>query len=319
MYYFFLGRYLATSKAEKTSKIIEDMCQESHITAHHLTLLFVIHHATDNEVIDDITLMTMCTLDNISPARLDKQETKRFRRIISELPTDILSDRPVEVERRAERDAMDLGDDDEEQDGDYGSVSDINRACYQILKNNEILGQILRARYGKLEKKRIAEIIEAVADGGLRLVNSLFSDEEDIAKAARYVHDRVPDLSEKQIRKWLRFLSLFWTMANIEWIVNAISHREIRGIVNEVVRRKGTPAYDIIGFFSALDNADELTDGICTRLRRLLANHDDFFVRGVLSFKTQDYMNTHRSPVNIEQAVCAHLQVKYRHRLSVES
>ena len=77
MYYFFLGRYLS-KEARKNKGIIDQMCEQSHVSSNYLTLLFVIHHTNDNEIIDDILLRTMCTLDNINPAKLNQNETKGF-------------------------------------------------------------------------------------------------------------------------------------------------------------------------------------------------------------------------------------------------
>lgn len=310
MYYFFLGRYLA---AHEDSRIIEQMCQDSHVAANHLTLLFVIHHATNDKIIEEIMIRTMCSLDEIPPARLDPEETRRFRRIVGGLPSDILSGQSVEVERRADRQAIDSRSEGGE-DVDEKSLSSFNRSIYRILKNNELLGQVLKARYGRLNKQQIATILESVADSGLRLVNVLMK-EEDISDLARYLHTRVPDLSEGQIKRLLQFMSFLWTMTNVELVVNAISHKEIEPIIYDLVRRKDTPAYDIIGFFSALDSADKLTPKLRRELQRLLKRHDDSFVRNVLSIRVQHYMNTHRSSAKIEQGVCSDLKIRYRHRI----
>lgn len=309
MYYFFLGRYLAI---HEHADIIDDMCQNSHISENHLTLLFIIHHATNDEIIDDIMIRTMCSLDDIPPARLSPEETKQFRSIVAGLPTDILSGRSVEDERRASRHARDHDDrDNDVTDGDHS----FNRMIYQILKNNELLGQILKARYGTFTKQKIAEIIETIADSGLRLVNLLLSDENDISETARYLHARTPKVSEQRIKWLLQFMSFLWTMINVELVVNAVSHRETAPIIRDLIRRRDNPAYDVIGFFCALDSANELTPELRRDLKMLLKRHDDSFVRSVLSIRVQHYMNTHRSSAKIEQGVCADLGIRYRHRI----
>ncbi len=311
MFYFFLGRRLA---ARSNRDVIDDMCRNSHITANYLTLLFIIHHATDNDLIESIVIMTMCTLETTPAARLDRRETNRFRRVISDLPTNILSGRSVEAERQAEREIQDANDGTEGQRADE-SVGEAQRTLYQLLRNNEILGQVLRVRYGKLRKDAISEIVEAVTEGGLRLVNSLLSDEQEIVDLARYIHSRNTGRSEQQIVKLLQFLSFVWTMINVNRIVDAIGHREIREVVGNVVGQKDTAAYDIIGYFCELERAEELTKSVRKNLRHLLRKHDDPFIRGVLSLRTQHYMNTHKSPADVEQAVCSDLQIRYRPRI----
>ena len=63
---------------------------------------------------------------------------------------------------------------------------------YSILKNNAIVGQILRNQYGMLERERIQEIVEIVADSGLRLVNVVLKDEAEIEELARFVKEKYP-------------------------------------------------------------------------------------------------------------------------------
>ena len=78
---------------------------------------------------------------------------------------------------------------------------------------------------------------------------------------------------------------------------------EIRQSVDAVVKAQDSAAYDVIGYFYLLDSADELTDGIRARLKRLLKKHDDPFIRWVLAFRTQHYVNTHKSNYRIEHSV----------------
>ena len=316
MYYFFLGRFL--SKNSKIHKaVIEQMCEESHLASNHLTLLFIIHHTDDNQIIDNILLGTMCTLDDVPTAKLNRDETKKFESILNALPESILSNNSVKEEREKEREARDIHDQqsatEEEEEAAAGGEEFIND-YYRILKNNKIMGQILRNKYGSLERRKIKEIIETIADGGLRLINSTLKDEDEIADCARYLHEKYPKYGILKIKSSLQVLSFLWTVINIEKIVGSINHPEIRQIVNEVVDQQSTPAYDLIGYFSRLDNAEKLTEPVQNELRKLLKKYKDRFLNSVLSMRTQHYMNTHTSDVSIEQAVCSLLEIKYRPR-----
>ena len=51
-------------------------------------------------------------------------------------------------------------------------------------------------------------------------------------------------------------------MANIGQIVSSINVPEIRDIVNEVVQKKLTPTYELIGYFNHLDSVEKLTDEV---------------------------------------------------------
>lgn len=319
MRYFFLGRYLSKNRQEH-QEVIEQVCEKSYLNSNYLTLLFIIHHTNDDQIIDDILLRTMCTLDAVSPAMLNRAETRSFGDIIRALPKTVLSSDSVEEERGRERDARDIGDsqgetgNEVEQTGSENPVND----CYRILKNNKVMGQVLRNHYGSLKKAKVAEIVETIADGGLRLVNLCLKDENEITDLARYIHKKHPDYDLGKIKKDLQFLSFVWTMINVETIVMAINPPEIREVVNEIVQRRSSPAYDLIGYFSQLDSAKELTRDLKENLGGLLKKHRDPFLETVLSLRTQHYMNTHRSSVPIEQSVCSALDIKYVRKPSAQ-
>ncbi len=257
MYYYFLGKYLSKNSKECES-VIDAMCEHSYLEANHLTLLFTIHHSSDSSVIDNILIRTMNTLDSVQPASLTSEETKRFGSILAELPKDILSKDPVEKARKYERAVQDHLDNSQVEDQDASSeldeVSPVNGA-YRILKNNKIMGQVLRNKYGDLEKARVEEIIEIIADSGLRLVNLTLKDQEEITSLAIYIKTKRPKWDIPRIKQALELLSFLWTMVNVEQIVDAVNVPEIKEAVNAVVARRSNPAYDLIGYFSHLDSA----------------------------------------------------------------
>ncbi len=325
MYYYFLGKFLA-GNSKLGPPVIEEMCINSHREANYLTLLFAIHHTTDNSIIEDLLLRTMDTLGSISPATLEQDETRRFGEVITQLPEDVLSNKGVRqarIEERHLRDTMEEqranaqenGEEESPNGDEFLDSPETLNGIYKILKNNKIMGQVLRNRHGNLDKSTIEEIIQTIADSGLRLVNLVLANEQDIARWASYVNQRHNDWDAEKIKEVLRFLSFVWTMVNIEQVVEAFNIPEIREAIESVVNKNATPAYDLIGYFSRLDSATELTNRERDCLESLLKEHDDLFVQRVLSIRTQYYMNTHRSRAPIEQAICSLLDIRYRPRL----
>ena len=317
MYYFFLGRFFSRDHDENKDEI-ERLCAQSYIRSNHLILLFIIHHTTNVSVIDDILLQTMCTLDRVSPATLDRQETRRFSKIVEGLPREILSGESVEEARRKEREEVGDESDEIEYTDDLENSEEVDghpaNDLYRILKCNKLLGQILRNQYGNLKREKIEGIVEAIADGGLRLVNWVLKDEDEIRELAQYIRQKYSEYDQQDVESAIRWISFVWTMINIEHIVSAINVPEIRTEVSRVVDRRSTPAFDLVGYFSNLDSAPEITEGIRKDLAALLKRHDDRFVRSVLSIRTQHYMNTHSSKAKIEQSVCSSLGIEYVYR-----
>ena len=316
MYYFFLGKYLAKN-SEGHKEIIANMISRSYITSNCLTLIFTIHHTNDYQIIDDILVHTMCALDDFPPSTLAHKETRVFEDIVKAISPQVLSGKSVESERESERKERDRRE--SHAPGDSGDSSDESMAvvndAYRIMKNNDICGQIVKNKYGSLEREKVVEIIETIADGGLRVVQLLLADQKEINDFAIHIHERAPDMDIGGIKQLIRVLSFLWTMNNVEKIVGALNKPEIRSLVEEVVEKKNTPAYDLIEYFLRLDTMEEFSDADRKQLKILLKKHRYLFFQKVVSIRTQRYLNTHRVRTPVEQAVCSLLNIKYQERI----
>ena len=289
MYYYFLGEMLATN-SDLAETYLPELCDHSDVDGNYLTLLFAIHHATDNKIIEDILVRMMVELESVPIATLDRDETARFKSIVSELPTSVLSGGSVEEGRaktRQTRDNLEKAQDDvpeehEETDGDPLRM-------LRTFRNNKILGQVLRNQAGKLPRDEIEEIVETISDSSFRLINLILKDEDEILGIAEHFHARVPDADLDEIQQMVKSLSFLWTLANIEQAVHAVNVPSIREAVETVVNRNGTPAYEIFGYFCKLDSGETLTSHIRDHLQELYKKHQDDFVKRVLSLRTQSY------------------------------
>ncbi len=205
-------------------------------------------------------------------------------------------------------------DEGEQQNGESSADAvELVNDIYRVLKSNKVLGQVLRNKFGNLSRRKIEEIIEVICDGGLRCVNSMLADDDEIARLASAIKKAHPDYKVKRLENLLRLLSFVWTVSCIREITNAINVPEINGAVGEVVERRRSPALEIVGYINRLQTAEQLTEDIRDELNWMLAKHKDPFVRSVVSLATQQYINTHRSERNIEQSVCSLLGIRYRY------
>ena len=314
MYYYFLGKRFATDQ-RLSEQYLSDLCDNSFSEENFLTLLFAIHHATDNELINEILRRTSDELDDVEPAALIRNETATLARHLSDLPKDILSEKTVEQERAEQRRKMQ--EHEELQGGDPQDEEEPGEGVIKVLRtlrNNTILGQVLRNQYGKLSKTKIEDVIETIADSSFRLIRLTLSDEDDIRRLALNIHAKHPDEDYNTIKRILRYWTFVFTMNSIELAVEAVSIPDISEAVEKVVARKKTPAYDIFGYFYQIDAARQLTNTEVKKLDTLYSKHRDSFVKGVLSLRTQFYMNTHRIEPPVEQAIHETLHLQYRPR-----
>ena len=312
MYYYFLGKYLANNLKEHAD-VLNTIISRSHIERNCLALIFTIHHTNNICLIDDILLQTMCSLDSLHPSRLDANESKIFDETISEIPPQILSSEPVTVQRKRERDARDLSETRSEEsiDSEHDDHEEVNQV-YKILKNNEILGQILRNKYGSLQRDKIVEIIETIADGGLRLVSLVIGDKEQIQDLAVFLHRQLPEINLNELKQLVHRFLFLWTIINVERIVSALNKPELCESVDEALGSKDAPAYELIRYFLRLDTTSKFSKADRDSLKRLWGRHRFSFFQRVVSLRTQHYFNTHRVDRAIEQSACSVLGIRYR-------
>ena len=312
MYFFFLGRFFAKSQDECKDEISK-ICKESHLSPNDFIVLFIIHHTTDNELIYNMTWQTMCSLENVEPAVLDNEESALFFDLISSFPKNILTNNSVQAERDSARRMRDKAESIRPKRESNWTSNGESRSeeIYRVLKNIHILGQILRNRYGTLERRDIVDIVETISDGGLRLINCRLGSEEEIKRRIINIRKKNPDYDAREIEQAARILSFLWTMANLAAVVHAINVPEIRNAVVSVVNSKSTPAYDLIGYFNALDSDEQLSPNTVKNLETLMKRHRNPFIRAILSLRTQNYMKTHTSRATLEQKICSLLGIRY--------
>ena len=333
-YYFFLGRYIAINYKDN-EKLVTHMLEKSHLDTNSLSLIFAIHHAQGVEIVDEILTHTLCLIDNVEPAKLDETETKLFYELMEEVPDRILSDNSVDAEREHERNQRDIEDlkatseltlqSSESDEKDKITQVDINN-FYRAIKNMEILSQILKNKYGSLEKKKVQEIIESIADAGLRMISFFLGNDAVVRDFVKFIEKRVEHdpaakkhrsliVKENYIKKLSTTLLFLYSIGIIEKIVNALSKPEIGDILKLTAETKNTPAYDIIAYFFTLDNAVRIDDHLKQELDNLLERYESkemFFTKRVVSIRTQFYMNTHSITAPMKQALSSALKIDYK-------
>ena len=292
-YYFFLGRYLAEHYLD-SEEMIAGIVEKSFVRDNSLALIFVIHHSSNPKTIEDILRRTMCTFDRKQPVKLDIGEVKVFQNLMRQLPDDVSSEKSVSEERRAvrqRRDMLESGEVEFYEESPQDFINDV----YRALKNMEILSQILKTKHGSIEKERLSRLIETVIDTALKLARTFLLDEDKIDRFARYVEEKFEEKEDlTNLREGVRCLIFVAVIGCIEKAASHISIEELRQIVNDLRKRKQTPAYDLIYFFFSLNVADPFSEFHRKLLDNMLKRHkENEVLKKVLSWRVQTYFNTH--------------------------
>ena len=188
-YYFFLGLYLS-HHYDENSDFVEGMVEKSYLKDNSLSLMFLIHHSNNAELIERILIHTICTIDGSQPVRLNNDEIRVFEKSLQQLPSDISTEKSVAEVRREERNRRDEFE-DEDSDVLEDSPHDFVNEIYKALKNMEILGQILKNKSRSLERRRVFETIETVTDTALRLAGIFLFDSSELDELAMICREKV--------------------------------------------------------------------------------------------------------------------------------
>jgi len=312
IYYYFLGKYIAEN-AGKLEQEIERMAGSSHVTANSLTLIFSVHHSSENSIIEELLLRNMCALDDKDPATLDREETKALEQFIRKIPENILSQKSVEKEREISRNQRDVR---EQQEGDEDNVNEqsMNNEIYRILKNNEVLSHILRNKHGSLPKEKVIEVIEVICASGLRAIKLFLRGQDEVNEIAHNLHEKHPEADIDEIKNIMRIFSFVVTISLIFRTVQSVSFPPLSKTLTEVTKSNATPAYELIEYFAKIDSLKiENVPSLQKHLARLLnKNRKNSFMRKILSLRTQHYMNTHTLEPNNLQSLSSLLNIEYR-------
>ena len=321
VYYFFLGNFFARNYQEQKSTL-EQIAEKSYLRDNRYILIFTIHHANDDYLIDTILLHTMIAMEHRSVAKLTAEETKPLLSALAEIPRKIISKRSVEEERKSERERRERADavesvahEKEYEDEDIDSL-------YKSLKNMEILGQIIKNKYGSLPKDKLQEIVTTIADAGLRIV-MLFTDDKGIneledslmKKFKKADSSKDAEKAENRLRKLVRAYCFFLIAIIIGRIVNSIRKPELAEVVADACRKEGTPAYDLIDFFFDLGTGRTLRKKDVDKMSKLikkLDNEGNEVAKRLLSVVTQDYLNKHNVQYELRRRTYRELGVVYR-------
>lgn len=181
VFYFYVAKYLSDHiKNEHVLDLIAGLCSEMHIEKNANILIFLTHHSKDESIIDDIYLHVSDIYHGTNPAKLDLSDTVCLQEFIDLIPEKVYEQRDVVEERNKYLEHKDkietISENDEkmkeiERKTENGEIaSDILLNLMKALKSIEIIGQILRNRYGSLTLPQLKDLCKVAIDVGFKLL-----------------------------------------------------------------------------------------------------------------------------------------------------
>lgn len=312
MYWYFLGKYLADNREKadvgnEIDRLIGNIDRPDSCFA----LMSLVHHCGDLSIVDSLVVTNRKLMGSLRPAVLDYLETKGISSLLHALPHDLLGDdRDIEGARKAERDARDVADDRlaESERSIHESGNEEGLQLYRLLKSMDVLSQVVRNRFGVINKKKLVEILGVIIDSGLRMVHVALWDEERILKFAREVQRRsTEDVPTEKVCMITAMVLISVVVVLSNRVSDAISKNELRDLVAELLN--GSPARELVAYISWLRVEDRFGSRRggkghdVDHVVRLLDSAANEFIWHALSMVTQKYLLTHDVARQSEQAI----------------
>lgn len=317
-----MGKYIAGNDLRAKS-LIEKLCEHSYRRENAFTLIFTAHHTTDEDLIDTILINTMLASGDRKEATLENSETEVLADALSSIPKKIAkSHSDIRSNRREERAARDR----EEAQQETAEEEELRtHSIYRSLKNMDILGQILRNRYGSLRKKKIEEIAEAITGSGLCLVGDFispkkfrmlekFSEESAKHPAKGSRHRETEEALRRRLGRELRVLCFALVTLLMGRIVYAIEKPELAPIIANLCKRRENVAHQIIEGMFRIRTRGIMTDEDIDQIEAIVQDLDgkgNEVAKRIFSIWSQLYLSTHKVRFDHRQRVMRILRLEY--------
>lgn len=174
--YFFIGKFLADGLASGSlqKKSILNLIETIHREESSNVLLYICHHSRDPWVIDEIQLALLALFDVEQPATLSFNDLAYIAKFVEKLPELVVERRDHVVERELhykKKDQYELTAKTEDEEFPEGPDEDFLATINRLFKGIELTGQIVRSKYGSLEKDTIKSLIRESYEASFRFLN----------------------------------------------------------------------------------------------------------------------------------------------------
>ena len=270
MYYYLKGLYISQQITEpEIQNYISKCCQHLYVREHANTILFLIHHTSNNFIIDTIST----SLHNLFPDRhsIDLlKDTNAIKDIIKDGPDVEYNHESPSVRRKQtnqERDEIEPPGsttdglaDKEEADSELSLFAKI----VMLFKTSEILSQALKNQYSRIKKPKKAELITELFNGPLRALDDFHAwiskNPDKLISAINQniqKRDRVKNEEEGLLiaRKFVANFILLVTSSFLGKTAQEINTEQLLEDIASVVRGSENTSFKLIDLCIKLDSS----------------------------------------------------------------
>jgi hypothetical protein len=266
IFYYLKGQYLSENLSDLTIQAyIEHCCKHLYVRDHANTVLFLAHHTNDDFVLKSIAEALHNLFRGRSPMKFDG-DTGAINQLIIDAPKLAYSGgTPTEHRKRRNSmaDSLDDGHDGlaetEEDSEDLSLIAQMTT----LFKTTEILGQVLKNQYAKIQRVRKSELLEDLFNGPLRAVRDFYDFVEKNPDAlvaeieAALKRKGKKDGEEERKATARKVVASIIQIVTVGFLIRAsqsVNSESLLEDVQQVVQKNGSPAFRILEMGILLDS-----------------------------------------------------------------
>lgn len=266
IYFYLKGLYLSENLADLAIReYIGHCCRHLYVREHANTVLFLAHHSNDDFVLKSIADALHNLFRDRGPVKFDG-DTLAINKLIDDAPKLTYSGgKPADhrVRRNQLQDELDDGHDglldSEEKTEELSLIAQMT----MLFKTTEILGQVLKNQYSKIQRARKSDLLEELFNGPLRAIQDFyrfFEKHPDAlvaeieAALQRKGKIKSPEERKSLARKVAASLIQIVTFGFLMRAAQSANSESLQEDVNGLVRRVNTPAFKLIELGILLDS-----------------------------------------------------------------
>ena len=325
VFYYFLGKYLA---AHKEQKIIEDLCTKIYNRDFANILIFTVHHTINTDLLDEIELHCLISLENFDVAKLTTEETSFMNGLMTTLPKEIemsRSSKSPEEQRLLSRREQDKIEDETAE----LNVNDINensdpemKEIERSMKIIEVLGQIIKNRSGSFKKTEIKELIFEVEKLGLRIL-TYFLNTLKSPEFKEWIFERISILEkergnylekgkiEKIVEQNVEMMGFVIIIGILQRTYLSLSTQKILSLQKEISDNENSVAFDFLFIFFKL-NYEGIKSSFIEHYYRKFNDSKNSWAENVLMLLVKSYLDSHNVEYKERAKILSLFGLKYK-------
>lgn len=260
IYYFYAAKYFAeqlSRKSTESKERIRELIAFLHKEDSANIIIFITHHTKDEWVLEEIQLCMMELFSSYPEATLQSQELGFMTDFLQHIPKLVIEQRSIESERKHANRRQDMQEEAQakmDERVEKLEPTDLLAQINRTFKGIELLGQVVRNRYGSLEKDVLKQIVTQAYSVGLRFLQFFLTlsdaSREEVVQIIEHMLRENPEVRNEALEKEARSVFLLVTYGVIYGVLSKIASsmgsREATEVYQEIENEIGSPAIKLI-------------------------------------------------------------------------